>query len=105
MKPNNAKKGILGGNRYLGEISGIRTWKYYLFNIKKIIEFCENKPTSLKPNESRVMLVRWKGKNTLAETGKIIGLTPERIRQIEAKAIRKLQSPHRLGDSILLEHD
>jgi len=37
---------------------------------------------------------------TLEEVAKVMGVTRERIRQIEAKAIRKLQHPKR---SILLE--
>jgi len=32
---------------------------------------------------------------TLEEVGKVFGVTRERIRQIEAKALRKLQHPSR----------
>lgn len=35
------------------------------------------------------------GGHTLSETCRIFGITRERVRQIEARAIRKLQRPHR----------
>ena len=44
---------------------------------------------------SKVQLEAIKAK-TLEEIGKVFGVTRERIRQIEAKAIRKLRHPSRL---------
>jgi RNA polymerase primary sigma factor len=54
---------------------------------------------SLSPHERRVLELRFGIKDgrsrTLDEVGKIFKLTRERIRQIEAKAIRKLRHPSR----------
>lgn len=61
-------------------------------NIKKII-------FTLKPREILVILMRygfWSGAPmTLQDVGENFGLTRERIRQIEARALRKLRNPAR----------
>jgi len=54
---------------------------------------------SLTPREEKVLRLRF-GINdgrprTLEEVGKEFGVTRERIRQIEAKALRKLRHPSR----------
>lgn len=53
----------------------------------------------LKPREAKVLTLRFgleDGRNrTLEEVGKEFGVTRERIRQIEAKALRKLRQPSR----------
>ncbi|HMF00270.1 MAG TPA: sigma factor-like helix-turn-helix DNA-binding protein, partial [Terriglobia bacterium] len=64
----------------------------------------------LTPREERVIKMRFGledgTERTLEEVGRAFGVTRERIRQIEAKALRKLRHPSRsrqlrafLGDS------
>jgi RNA polymerase primary sigma factor len=55
----------------------------------------------LTPREQRILRMRFgiggSADHTLAEVGKAFGLTRERIRQIEAKALGKLRHPARAG--------
>ena len=59
----------------------------------------ENVLDSLTPRERRVLQLRFglvdAREQTLEEVGKRFGVTRERIRQIEAKALRKLRHPSR----------
>ena len=54
---------------------------------------------SLTPREQRILRLRFgiggMSEHTLAEVGKAFGVTRERIRQIEAKALEKLRHPSR----------
>ena len=54
---------------------------------------------SLTPREERVLRLRFGigtyGDRTLEEVGEQFSVTRERIRQIEAKALRKLKHPSR----------
>ncbi len=54
---------------------------------------------TLKPRERRVLQLRFGlidgHQRTLEEVGKRFGVTRERIRQIEAKALRRLRHPSR----------
>ena len=54
---------------------------------------------TLTPREEKILKMRFgideKGGHTLEEVGKVFDLTRERIRQIEAKALRKLRHPSR----------
>nr|WP_243633599.1 sigma-70 family RNA polymerase sigma factor [Romboutsia ilealis] len=56
--------------------------------------------TGLSDQEQQVLRMRFgfddDTPKTLEEIGKVFGVTRERIRQIEAKAIRKLRHPSRL---------
>lgn len=70
----------------------------YVFNQNqkdKILKALE----SLTPREQRVVILRYglrDGKHrTLEEVGQLFNVTRERIRQIEAKALRKLRHPSR----------
>ncbi len=55
---------------------------------------------SLTPREERVLRMRFgigeKQDYTLEEVGRVLGVTRERVRQIEAKAIRRLRHPTRV---------
>lgn len=57
--------------------------------------------TGLSEQEQKVLRMRFglddDDPKTLEEIGKVFGVTRERIRQIEAKAIRKLRHPSRLN--------
>ena len=55
--------------------------------------------SSLTPREARILRLRYGLQNgrsyTLEEVGRKFGLTRERIRQIESKALRRLRHPSR----------
>lgn len=57
--------------------------------------------TTLSPREEKIIRMRFgireKAEYTLEETGKVFGVTRERIRQIEAAALRKLRNPQRIA--------
>ena len=54
---------------------------------------------TLKPSEQQVLRLRFglegEDEHTLAEVARVRGVTPERIRQIESMALRKLRHPKR----------
>ncbi len=56
---------------------------------------------TLTPREEKIVRMRFgireKSEYTLEETGKVFGVTRERIRQIEATALRKLRHPQRFA--------
>jgi len=53
--------------------------------------------SGLTPREERILRMRFgiggSGEHTLEEVGEIFGVTRERIRQIEARALAKLRDP------------
>jgi len=57
--------------------------------------------TTLSPREEKIIRMRFgireKSDYTLEETGKVFGVTRERIRQIEATALRKLRDSQRIA--------
>jgi RNA polymerase sigma factor (sigma-70 family) len=67
---------------------------------------------SLTPNEARILRMRFgidlSTDHTLEEVGQVFGVTRERIRQIESKALRKLKHPSRsdkLRDLLDIAHE
>jgi RNA polymerase primary sigma factor len=62
-------------------------------------ECLDNVLATLSPREARILRLRYgldgNQPNTLEEVGQKFGLTRERIRQIERKALRRLRHPHR----------
>lgn len=65
----------------------------------KLVEQIEEALKTLTPREEQVLRKRFgigeKSDHTLEEVGKLFNVTRERIRQIEAKALRKLRHPIR----------
>lgn len=51
----------------------------------------------LNERELHILMLRYKNYKALEEIGKSFGLTRERIRQLESKAIRKLKHPMRIN--------
>jgi RNA polymerase primary sigma factor len=64
-----------------------------------LTEFVAEALAELTPREQRILSMRFgiggTGEHTLEEVGKVFGVTRERIRQIEAKALAKLREPKR----------
>jgi RNA polymerase sigma factor (sigma-70 family) len=62
-------------------------------------EIIEGMVDSLTPREARVLRLRFgldgEDEHTLEEIAKKIGFTRERVRQVEAKALRKMRNPSR----------
>ena len=62
----------------------------------------------LTPREAKVLRMRFgidmNTDHTLEEVGKQFDVTRERIRQIEAKALRKLRHPSQVGAAAQLPH-
>lgn len=81
----------------------------FLYDIHEIVREMLD---SLPPNEARILRMRFgidlSTDHTLEEIGQVFGVTRERIRQIEAKAMRKLKHPSRsdkLRDLLDIAHE
>jgi len=65
----------------------------------RLTEEVEKVLATLSPREEKILRMRFgigeRSDHTLEEVGKVFGVTRERIRQIEAKALKKLRQPHR----------
>lgn len=88
------------GGSYLGDFSPDKNMptpekEYMKFELRKILE--EVLDSALSEKEKKIIYFRYglyDGRDhTLEEIGKVFKVTRERIRQIEAKALRKLQHP------------
>lgn len=83
------------GQLVLDENSNMPDEEYYKLELRNTIS--EVFQSNLTEREMQVLQYRFGFKNdetkTLEDIGKIFNLTRERIRQIEAKALRKLQKP------------
>jgi DNA-binding CsgD family transcriptional regulator len=64
-------------------------------NTKIVETFIEEVFNTLTEREKDVLYQRYRDKKTLREVGESFGRSPERTRQIEAKAFRKLRHPTR----------
>ena len=53
---------------------------------------------TIRPREKEVLISRFQNDETYEEAGKKMNVTRERVRQIEAKALRKLRHPAKHGD-------
>lgn len=73
----------------VGNIEEKDAWKLFEIYVPALMESLK----SLTEREQKVLEMRFKHFMTLEEAGKGFGVTRDRIRQIEAKAIRKLRNP------------
>ena len=69
------------------------------YNKVEIVNTLESVLSTLDEREATIIKMRFgldgKGSRTLGEVGEILSLSKERIRQLEAKALRKLRHPSR----------
>jgi RNA polymerase primary sigma factor len=71
-------------------------------NSNDITKVVSDALSTLNPREERVLRMRFgigtMDEHTLEEIGKKFNVTRERVRQIESKALQRLQTPQRLKD-------
>lgn len=83
-------------------LSGYERLYVFMFGVNNLTEIpldCdetfEEVVRTLNPRERKVIQERWLGEQYLDDVAKRLGVTRERVRQIEAKAIRRLRQPKR----------
>ncbi len=107
---NNITKHIPYPKNILRAILGEDSFKEYIETVKDIdIENAIEKIyKTLTPKECAVLKSRYIDRKTLTEVGLDFGVSRERIRQIEAKALRKMRHPARLqalyGEEIIFNN-
>lgn len=89
--PFNVMKKILG-----------ESYEDYDFSCKLIIKVFQE---DLSEREQKVLELRFIDNLTLEECGKELGISRERVRQIEAKVIRKLRHPSRIKRMEVVPYD
>ena len=98
MYTNNNEKAALWGGLFIGE-NEMRDLNQLTLSKQEILEQLQEVLQTLTEREQKVLRLRFgldDGKaRTLEEVGKEFKVTRERIRQIEAKALRKLRHPSR----------
>ena len=83
-------------------LSGYERLYVFMFGVNNLTEIpldCdetfEEVVRTLNPRERKVIKERWLGEQRLDDVAKHFGITRERVRQIEAKAMRRLRQPKR----------
>ena len=75
--------------------------KNHTMNLKNSSRVVEDVLCALTPREAKILRLRFgigvPSDQTLAEVGDQFDITGDRVRQIEAKALRKLRDPSRSG--------
>lgn len=89
--PYNLIAYVLCGDRYLKDEKVRKDTADAVYSVY-VPGFLES-VNSLGERDREILEYRFKRGLTLEETGKIYGVTRDRIRQIEARAVRKLRSP------------
>ena len=84
-------------NKFFGDIIEDKDAVQPIDNVIKnsLCHITDKVLSALTPREERIIRMRLFQERTLEEVGKIFCVTRERIRQIEAKALRKLRHPSR----------
>lgn len=83
------------------DLDGISDTTAYPYDTREIVEYSlmrdalEEQLDTLLPREALILRLRFFDELTLKQIGEICKVTPERIREIEAKALRKLRYPSR----------
>lgn len=70
---------------------------FYKLENEQTRSLIESALATLTVKERAVMRLRFEDDLTLEECGEMLGVTRERVRQIEIKALRKLRHPARIG--------